>query len=378
MNKKVLFVATVDLHIELFHLPFLKMFKDNGYEVHVATNTNKKITYCDKKICLPIKRSPLKILSNIRAVKNLKRIIKNEKYDVIHCHTPMGSVVARLAAKSARKSGTRVIYTVHGFHFYKGAPLYYWLMFYPIERYLSKYTDTLITINNEDYERAKRKFGKRCGDIRYVSGVGVDLKKFENKMNNKEKNELRKKIGLKTKDKVLICVGRLDKNKNQGFLIKMMSELLKKDNNYRLLIVGTDENGGKYQRLAKDCSVEKEVFFLGFRKDVLDLMQISDVVVSASKREGLPVNLIEAVMMGVPIVAMDCRGCRDICKMAGGITVRRDDIGAYIDGVCKAINSCHDVVDIKKIATVSSSSVEKKMDDIYFGKNIIDNKVVLK
>ena len=195
--KKVLFTATVDSHILQFHLPFLKLFKDNGYEVHVATNGNEEIPYCDVKHVIPFERSPYKI-SNLKAIKELKNVINEEKYDIIHTHTPMGSVVTRLAAKKARKRyHTRVIYTAHGFHFYKGAPLLNWLVYYPVEKYLSKYTDTLILINEEDYNLAKKKFNKRCNNIEYVPGVGIDEKKFDFIMNNDEKNELRKSLGIK-------------------------------------------------------------------------------------------------------------------------------------------------------------------------------------
>jgi glycosyltransferase EpsD len=122
-RKKVLFTATVDSHIELFHLPFLKYFQENGYETHVATNGNKKIPYADKKHTISFERSPLKP-QNLKAFKQLKAIIDDEKFDIIHTHTPMGAAVTRLAARKARKKyGTRVIYTAHGFHFFKGAPL---------------------------------------------------------------------------------------------------------------------------------------------------------------------------------------------------------------------------------------------------------------
>ena len=157
MKKKVLFTATVDSHILHFHIPYLKLFKEKGYEVHVATNGNEEIPYCDKKHVISFERSPLK-LNNLKAIGQLRKIINEENFDIIHCHTPMGSVVTRLAAKKARKKGTRVIYTAHGFHFYKGAPKLNWFLFYPVEKYLSKYTDTLITINKEDYDLAKRKF----------------------------------------------------------------------------------------------------------------------------------------------------------------------------------------------------------------------------
>lgn len=354
--KKVLFVATVDSHIELFHLPFLKMFKEKGWETSVATESDKPIKYCDKKISMPIKRSPFKLISNFKAIRKLRKAIKEEKYDIIHCHTPMGGVVARMAARSARKNGTRVIYTAHGFHFYKGAPLHFWLMFYPVEWYLAKYTDTLITINNEDYERAKKKFGKRCKDIQYVPGVGVDPKKFEKKMSVKEKTALRKKLGLKNDDKVLICIGRLDKNKNQGFLIRAMDELTKIDSSYHLLLVGPDEINGEYHRLVCKLGLEKNVHFLGFRKDIPELLQISDIAVSASKREGLPVNLIEAAMLGLPIVATDCRGNRDICVKANGTFLLTGN---------EFLNIKLKKIDKVSFVDWSLSSVLKKMKGVY-------------
>ena len=144
--KKVLFVATVTKHINSFHIPYLKWFKEEGYEVHVASNGNEPIEYCDKHYNLPFERFPLR-KNNIKTYRELKKIINENKYEIIHCHTPVGGVLTRLAAKKARKKGTRVIYTAHGFHFYKEAPLLNWLIYYPIEKWLSRYTDCLITMN---------------------------------------------------------------------------------------------------------------------------------------------------------------------------------------------------------------------------------------
>ena len=312
--KKALYVATVDLHIRSFHLPYLKLLHDNGYEVHVATNGDEKFPNCDVKHQICIERSPFKV-KNLKAIKELRKIIEKEKFDIIHCHTPMGSVVARLAARRARKKyGTRVIYTAHGFHFYKGAPLLNWLLFYPVEKWLAKYTDTLITINKEDYELAKKKFSERCHDIQYIPGVGIDTKKFDIKMTDKEKNELRQSLGLKKDDFILTCVARLDKNKNQGFLIDAMQEIVKGHDNIHLLLVGRDELNGYYQKKVKEQKLDKNVHFLGNRDDIPELLHIADVVVSASKREGLPVNVIEAFACGVPVVALECRGMKDLIK----------------------------------------------------------------
>lgn len=308
--KKVLFTATVDSHIELFHVPFLKWFKDQGYEVHVATNGDNNIPYCDKKIKISFERSPYKI-NNLKAIKSLEKIIDKENYDIIHTHTPMGSVVTRLAARKARKNGTRVIYTAHGFHFYKGAPLLNWLLFYPVEKILARYTDDLITINKEDYHLAKNKFKT---NVYYVPGVGIDENKFNFKMSNKEKNELRESLGLKADDFVMIYPAELSVRKNQEWLINSIKDLIINNSNIHLLLPGRDNLNGKIQLLVKTLGLEKNIHFLGFRNDIPKLLMISDVAISSSKQEGLPVNIMEAMYLGLPIIATDCRGNRDLVE----------------------------------------------------------------
>jgi glycosyltransferase EpsD len=309
MKRKVLFTATVDSHIKNFHLPYLKYFKDNGYEVHVATNGKGKIPHCDKKHTVSFERSPFR-LNNIKARKQLKNIIDKEGYEIIHTHTPMGSVITRLGALKARKKyKTRVIYTAHGFHFYKGAPLQNWLLYYPVEKILARYTDTLITINKEDYKRAKKKFSTR---VEYVPGVGVDEKKFNFKMTKKEKSELRKSLGLKDSDYVLIYVAELNKNKNQAMLIDVMSEIVKEKKDFHLLLAGIDNYKGRHKKQVAKLGLESNVHFLGFRKDVPRLFKISDLAVSTSKREGLPINIIEAIYAGLPCLISKNRGHRDI------------------------------------------------------------------
>lgn len=311
--KKALFSATVDSHILHFHLPYLKLFKEKGYEVHVATNTDDAIPFCDVKHKVSFERSPFK-KSNLKAIKQMKKILLDNNFDIVHTHTPMGSVVTRLAYKKVKnKINTRIIYTAHGFHFYKGAPLFNWIFFYPVEKYLSKYTDTLITINKEDYEFAKKKF-KKCRSVEYVPGVGIDEDKFNFTMTKSEKLELRKSLGLKENDFVLIYPARLDKNKNQGMLIESMAELIKKHKDIHLLLPGEDELNGYYQKMAKEKNVDKNVHFLGYRNDIPRLLKISNVAVSTSKREGLPINIIEAMYVGLPVVATNCRGNRDLIK----------------------------------------------------------------
>ena len=370
--KKVLYVATVDVHIRTFHLPYLKLLHDNGYEVHVATNGDEQFPYCDKKHQICIERSPFK-LNNLKAVKQLKKIINEEKFDIVHCHTPMGAVVARLATKSARKKyGIRVIYTCHGFHFYKGAPKLNWMIFYPIEKWLAKYTDTLITINKEDYNLAITKLNKRCHDIQYVPGVGIDTKKFQINLSDKEKNKIRESIGLEKKDFVLTCVARLDKNKNQSFLINVMEKLVKEKNNIHLLLVGPDELNGYYQNMVSEKKMKKYIHFLGRREDIPQILSISDIVVSASLREGLPVNVMEAFAASKPVVALKCRGMDDLIKNdINGYIV--SDLDCFVESISKLYTnpklSCAiSINNMKDVNNFSIDHVMSKMKSIYLKK----------
>ncbi len=329
--KKVLFSATVDSHILAFHLPYLKFFKDLGYEVHVATNGKEKIPYCDKKHYVSFERNPFK-LNNFKAIKQLKKIIDEEEFNIIHTHTPMGSVITRLASKKARrKNHTRVIYTAHGFHFYKGAPLKYWLIFYPVEKFLARYTDDLITINKEDYELASLKFKT---NVYYVPGVGIDPKKFDIKMSDKEKLDLRKSLGLKKDDFVMIYPAELNKNKNQILLIECMEKIVKKYNNIHLLLPGKDSYNGYYQKVVTEKKLDKYIHFLGFRNDIPKLLKISNLSISSSLREGLPVNIIEAMYMGLPIVACDCRGMKDLIEDGkNGFLVLHGDVDNLVNRI---------------------------------------------
>lgn len=370
--KKVLYVATVDLHIRTFHIPYLKLLHDNGYEVHVATNGNEQIPYCDVKHQISIERSPFKF-GNLKAIRQLKKIIDKEKYDIVHCHTPMGSVVARLAAKSARKkNSTRVIYTAHGFHFYKGAPKLNWILFYSIEKYLAKYTDTLITINKEDYSLAKNKFHKRCKDIQYIPGVGIDITKFDIEIQEQEKNKLIKELKLSKNDYILTCIARLDKNKHQDFLINVMEKISKEHNDIHLLLVGPDELDGYYQKIVKNKSLTKCVHFLGRRENIPEILSITNIVISASLREGLPVNIIESFAAGKPVVVTECRGMSDLIidGVNGYITYNTssDKLNDFIGNIMKIYNNINidfNTINKKRSQDYCIDTITKKIKKIY-------------
>lgn len=366
--EKILFTATVDSHILNFHIPYLKWFKEQGYEVHVASRGNADIPYVDKKHNIPFERSPFR-LSNIKAYLHLKEVIDSNNYRLIHCHTPMGSVLTRLAAKNARKSGTKVLYTAHGFHFFEGAPLKNWLLYYPVEKWLSRYTDCLITINDEDYECAIRKKFK-SGTIKKVNGVGIDLNKFT-PQTYKKKKKLRKQYGYSEENFILIYVAEMSYRKHQDLLINVVDILKNKIPNLKLLLVGTGDLLLKYKGQAKKLNLEEYIDFLGYRNDVANLMSISDVAVSSSRQEGLPVNVMEAMATGLPLVVTDCRGNRDLVSDGeNGYVVGIDDKKRFAEAIMKLFGSeelrtRYSEKSLDIIKKYSLNIVLKKMEHIY-------------
>ena len=309
VKKRVLFCATVDYHFKAFHLPYMKWFKEQGWEVHVAAAGDLELPFVDEKFDIPISRSPVSS-NNLQAYKKLKSIIDGNHYKIIHSHTPVGGVLARLAARNARKNETKVIYTAHGFHFCKGAPLQNWLLYFPIESWLSKYTDCLIAINEEDYNRAvQHKF--KAKRVERVHGVGVDVNKFK-PADKTYKKDLRIAYGYNVGDFLLFYAAEFNKNKNQQLLIRALGFIKDDLPNGKLLLAGDGPLISKCRRLAESLGVGDRVLFLGFRDDIQKLLQISDVAVASSYREGLPVNIMEAMAMGLPIIASDNRGHREL------------------------------------------------------------------
>lgn len=351
--KKVLFVATITNHIIGFHTPYLKCFQEQGYEVHVASKGNETIPYCDKHYEIPFARFPLN-KDNLKAYKQLKKIIDENNYEIIHCHTPVGGALARLAGRDARKKGTRIIYTAHGFHFYKGAPLKNWIIYYPIEKWLAKYTDTLITITQEDYECAKKRL-KKVKNIKLIHGVGLNTKKFDEFIKEEEKEKLKNEIEIKKEDIVLSYVAELNDNKNQILLINAVKELTKENKNYKLLLIGDGLNKEKYADIIQKNNLQNNIKLLGKRLDVPRLLAITDIYVASSIREGLPVNIMEAMYVGLPIVATDNRGHRELIKNKINGLLIENDVNALIKSIRKINN--HDL--IKKFAENNRKIIEK-------------------
>lgn len=332
--KKVLFVATVvRLHLNLFHLPYLRWFHEQGWQVDVAANNDFEnpddcvIPCCDNHYVMPFERSPFK-RGNLEAYQQLKALLDREHYDIIHCHTPMGSVITRLAAGSARNKGTRVIYTAHGFHFYDGAPVVNWLLYYPVERILSRRTDLLLTINGEDYRRAKT---FHAGRTEMVNGVGIDLSRFS-EASPEQKALIRRELGLREGDTFAITVGNVIPRKNQAVLIRAVKEL--NDPSFHLFVAGDGPLEPELQALAGELGIEKQIHLLGFRRDVYRLSSAADIFLFSSVQEGLSVSVMEAMACGLPIAASNIRGNTDLIDNGrGGFLVEPNDARGFADSI---------------------------------------------
>lgn len=370
---KILYVATVvKTHIMEFHIPYLKMLKEMGWETTVAARNDYEnpldcvIPYCDTYFDIPFERNPFK-LENLKAYRRLKKIIDEGEYDIIHCHTPVGAMLTRLAAQDARKRGCKVFYTAHGFHFYKGAPLFNWIAYYPVEKWLARKTDVLITINKEDYNRAKNFKAKK---VVYVPGVGIDTNKFSRYIGNRDKK--RAELGLKKSDFVVLSVGELIARKNHAVVIDALAELKNKGklSGIQYIVCGRGPLENNLRKRASAIGISDHVHFLGYRNDVSEICNAADLFVFMSFQEGLPVALMEAMACGLPVICSNIRGNTDL--------VANGKYGEIIDNTAQAVASAiirlkndanlrasYSLGAISAIKQFALSSVESEMRNIY-------------
>lgn len=365
MSKKILFVANTMRHLYLCHLPYFKYFKDHKYEVHTASDNDALLNNVDKSYKLSIKRNPYSF-HNINAVFELKKILLRENYDIIHVHTPMGSVVARIAAKLAGLRDTKIVYTAHGFHFFRGCPKINYLLYYPIEKWLSRSTDLIITINEEDYNFARKHFKT---DIRYVPGVGFNDKKFNSCLNAREKKKFRDFIGLNMNDYVISYVAEMCKRKRHENLLKLISKM--NITNEKFLFIGDGSRTKKIKKLINKYNLNNIVKIIDFNDNISNYLDISDLIISVSQQEGLPLNIMEAMYKEKPIVVTDCRGNRDLIKNEiNGLVVELNNKEEFIMAIERLKNDSNYAIKLgsknKNIVNkYSITAIMIKMDKIY-------------
>lgn len=338
MAKSILITCT-DSMMKQFLEPHVKNLAGNGYEVEIACSevlnrmaeVREDLGEYARIHLLHLKRSPLAV-SNIRGYREIKQIIRNGHYDLIWTNEPVMGVATRLAARKARKQGTKVMYMVHGFHFYKGAPLLNWLIFYPIERLMASKADCICTINREDYARAQR---MRTARAAYIHGVGIDTERL--KPGNNPTN-LRNELRLAQDAYLVLSVGELNENKNQQVIIRAIARL--KDPAIHYVLCGKGDQRQSLEALAQELDIADHVHFLGYRKDIADICRQSDVFALPSRREGLPFAAMEAMYCGLPLINSGIRGLTDITEDGiSGYICGTDDDQQYTDSIRKLKNN---------------------------------------
>ena len=357
--KKILYVTTVSRTINAFLVPHIEMLnKEMGYKVDMACCIDKEIDKSlfdlgSKVYNLPFSRNPLAI-SNMKAFKQLIKIQKENNYDIVHVHTPVASIFGRLL--KLKFKNLKTIYTAHGYHFFKDSSKLSWFLYYPIEKIMAKITDITININQEDYEITKNRLKpQKCY---LMNGVGLDLNKYE-PMSDFFIAEKRKSLGLEKDDFVIIMIAELNKNKNQMQLIKAM-ELLKDDYpNIKALLVGEGENRKELEKEIKIRNLENNIQILGFRTDVIELINISNIGTLLSYREGLPRSIMEIMANGKKVIGTDIRGIRDLIGSENTVAIGdffylAEEIKLYYEKkkeliVFKEIIEKYDIENIKKI-----------------------------
>ena len=371
-KEKVLVVASVASMIDQFNIPFIKLMIDMGYHVDVACNfekgstcTNEKIAQLKKTLkamgvdCFQIDfaRNVLNIRDNLKAFSQVEKLMKCNDYVFAHCHSPIGGMITRIAGKITK---TKIIYTAHGFHFYKGAPLLNWMVYYPIELLCGYWTDILITINNEDYELAQKHI--KAKEIVYVPGIGVDLNKFGNI--DVDRNKVRESLCVPADKIWILSVGELIKRKNQERLIRAIAQIP----NVYLTIAGRGELQPEFENLIKELKIEDRVKLLGFRTDISALCASADVFAFPSFQEGLSVTLMEAMAWGKPCVVSAIRGNTDLIDENGGVLFDPHNIEYITRAVNKIIDSNWQEMSIynkKKIRQFDLPTVINNVQELY-------------
>lgn len=329
--KKILVVASSYYFIRTFLLPHIRHLVEKGWIVHVSSaNDGDSVPFAHKMIDIPVRRSPFRA-DNLKAVKMLKGVMAQERYDIVHCHTPIGAMVARLAARDARRTmGTKVIYTTHGLHFYKGAPFKNWLLFYTAEKFLAQYTDTIVSINDED----------RCHIAQYfpeikqqyiIDGIGYDVERLQ-RVDSSRREALREVYGYGKEDFVCIYIASFCDRKNHKFLLSHLPQTLQKIPNLKYLFLGEGETQQQCQKMVGQMQLQDKVTFAGYQLDLTDYLTIADVGISASKTEGLGMGLIEEMYAQLPVLATHVRGHCDFIKHdVNGLLFTLNDSNDYID-----------------------------------------------
>ena len=368
--KKILLTCT-DLMAIQFMVPHIRYLADNGFCIELACSIvgdryddlKNAVGDVAKIHIVRLVRNPFSP-SNLNGYKDMKKLLNENTYDIIWTNEPVMGVVTRLAAREARKKGTKVLYMAHGFHFCKGAPLIDWLMWAPTEYIMSYFNDVLITINWEDYNWAKKHM--KHPEIIHIDGIGVDLSRCECSCSRSEK---RSQLGIAEDEILLLSVGELEKRKNHKLIIKALSHI--KNTNVKCVICGKGSLEKELKTLVSSLGLENRVIFLGYRQDIPEIMLASDIYAHPSIREGLGIASLEAMASGLPLLSSNTRGISDYIENGvNGYMCEPDDVKSFTENLetlasNKAIRESISKENLVKVQKYKIEVIKPVLKDIF-------------
>lgn len=333
-RTKVLFIATSDIHLHVFHRPHIEWLCSNGYQVDIAAETRRGYRIGANGVWHELKFArELTSFSHLATLRKLRRVIRHGSYDLISCHTPIPGALARLAVAGVPQKRPRVVYMAHGFHFSKKGSLLNWLVYYPAEVALSRLTDALVVINHEDLEHARSP--RFLSKSYLVPGIGVDIERFR-PLSQEQRGQIRRELGFSQDDFIIQYIGEFIQRKNHKFIVNWAQDLSKRCPNVKIVFVGKGRLGNRLKRAVKRRGLQKTFVFAGFREDVERYAAVSDVGISSSRREGLGLGLAEQMACGLPAVASCDKGHRELVEEGvNGFLFQQGDRASFINAVRK-------------------------------------------
>ncbi|WP_017353342.1 glycosyltransferase [Clostridium sp. ZBS14] len=366
--KKILFVASTLSHIENFHIPYLKKFKDNGFSVHVMGKVNNKteIPYVDKIIPIEFEKNMFSIKNFHNSIK-IRKHIKKENYNIIYLHTTLAAFFTRLSIITLFKKPELIINTVHGYLFDDNTKFIKKSIMILAEKLVKCVTDTIIVMNSTDYNIAK-KYNLFKNNIYLINGMGINTENFPS-INTNEKLLLRKEKSFSDKDFILIYVAEFSKRKNQIFLINSLKKLIDEGfSDVKLLLLGDGKMFDNIKSYSDELGINNNIIFTGYTKKTCMYYQLSDVCVSSSRIEGLPFNIVEAMSTGLPIVASNIKGHIDLVKQnKNGYLFEYNNV----DEFCDYIKKIYCNKELQYEMRICSSQFSKK----YSLENVLENTI---
>ena len=345
MEKHLLILTTTNDFLPKFEQENVKILQQMGYVIHYVTNRFEPHYRSDDERVrkmgvhlhhIEIARSPYLIHDNQKALRQLLGLIHKYHIDVIHCHTPVGGLLGRLAGKLCRDRRPYVVYTAHGFHFYKGAPLFNRLLYFGVEEALARRSDVMIVINEEDSRSAQKFRLKHGGRLYKIPGAGLDRSVFK-PLPDEKRDALRARLGIEQDDFFLVSVGELNENKNQKAALEALAKRKRTNKGLPKIKYGICGDGfyrNRMERWILEMGLKETVTLYGYCSNVPEILGCADASIFPSKREGLGMAGLESLAMGVPVIASDNRGTREYMEHGkNGYVCRYDDIDGFERGI---------------------------------------------